>query len=162
MFRSVRIEDAPRIAEIFNYYIENTAVTFDETPVSATDMQHRIEKVLSRGYPFVVYEENGRVVGYACYSEWRPHSAYRITAETTVYIDAEHTGRGLGSGFYEILINKAKEQNIHSLVGVLSIPNEASQRLQQKFGFRLAGSFPETGQKFGKLIDVEMWILKIS
>jgi phosphinothricin acetyltransferase len=159
MFRTATPDDAPRIAEIFNYYVENTAVTFDESPVSAEFMRHKIETILSKGYPFVVYEEDGQVVGYAYYSEWRPHAAYRITAETTVYLDVNHTGKGLGGEFYKILINEAREQAIHSLVGVLSLPNDASRRLQQQFGFHLAGSFRETGKKFGQLIDVEMWQL---
>jgi phosphinothricin acetyltransferase len=157
MIRNVKLSDADRIAEIYNYYIENTAVTFDENLVEAKKIRQKIEDILSKGYPFIVYEENEQLIGYAYINTWRPHSAYNITLETTVYLDIRHSGKGLGTKLYEALIEKSREINIHSLIAVISLPNNCSRRLHKKFGFQLIGNFKEAGKKFRKLIDVEFW-----
>jgi phosphinothricin acetyltransferase len=155
MLRDVKISDAVRITEIYNYYIENTVVTFDEETITVNDTEQKIAGILKKHYPFIVYEEAGQIIGYAYLNTWRPHSAYNITLETSVYLDARFTGKGVGSILYQELIARARKMNIHSLIGVLSIPNEASRRLHEKFGFRIAGTFKEAGCKFNRLIDVE-------
>ncbi|WP_242052987.1 GNAT family N-acetyltransferase, partial [Dysgonomonas sp. GY617] len=85
--------------------------------------------------------------------------AYDITLETSVYIDEKAQAKGLGTILYAELINKAREINIHSLIGVISLPNPISQKLHEKFNFELVGNFKESGLKFNKLIDVEFWQL---
>jgi phosphinothricin acetyltransferase len=157
MLRDVKISDAGRITEIYNYYIENTVVTFDEEKITVKETEQKIAGILKKDYPYIVYEEAGRVVGYAYLNTWRPQSAYRFTLETSVYLDAGFTGKGLGSILYQELIDRAQKMNIHSLIGVLAIPNEASRKLHEKFGFQVAGTFKETGYKFDRLIDVEYW-----
>jgi phosphinothricin acetyltransferase len=159
MLREVKKSDAGRIAEIYNYYIEHTIVTFVEEKISVEDMAKRIEEVLQKGYPYIVCEESGEVVGYAYANTWRPHAAYGITLETSVYLDIRFVGKGLGYMLYAELIERTKKIGIHSLIGVLSLPNDASRRLHAKMGFQLAGLFRETGKKFNRLIDVEFWQL---
>ena len=157
MIRKVKLSDAERISEIYNYYIENTAVTFDENPVAEEKIRQKIEEVCTKGYPYIVYEENGLLAGYAYISTWRPHSAYGITLETSIYLDMQYAGKGLGTKLYEVLIEESRKINIHSLIAVISLPNDLSRKLHEKFGFRLVGNFRETGVKFGRLIDVEFW-----
>jgi phosphinothricin acetyltransferase len=157
MIRNVKLNDAERIAEIYNYYIENTAVTFDENPVAEEKIRQKIEEIRAKGYPYIVYEENGLLTGYAYINTWRPHSAYNITLETSIYLDMQHAGKGLGTKLYEVLIEESRKMNIHSLIAVISLPNDLSRRLHEKFEFRLVGNFKETGVKFGRLIDVEFW-----
>jgi phosphinothricin acetyltransferase len=157
MIRNVKLSDAERIAEIYNYYIENTAVTFDENPVAEEKIRQKIEDIRAKSYPFIVYEENGQLIGYAYINTWRPHSAYNITLETTIYLDMQHAGKGLGTRLYEALIEKSRGMNIHSLIAVISLPNDCSRKLHENFGFQLIGNFKETGIKFNKLIDVEFW-----
>lgn len=159
IIRNVTPKDTPRIAEIYNYYIENTVITFEENPVSEDDIKCRIEKVKSKGFPYIVYEKDGLVIGYAYLSNWRERSAYDITLETSVYLAHEAIGSGAGTALYTELINKAKEIGIHSLIGVISLPNDESRKLHEKFNFTLIGNFRESGRKFGKLIDVEFWQL---
>ncbi|MDR2085896.1 MAG: GNAT family N-acetyltransferase [Dysgonamonadaceae bacterium] len=159
MLRDVSISDAGRITEIYNYYIENTAVTFDEEKVTVKDTEQKIAAILKKRYPYIVCEESGQITGYAYLNTWRPQSAYNMALETSIYFDAGFTGKGLGSILYQELITRARNINIHTLIGVLSIPNEASRKLHEKFGFRLAGTFRETGYKFNRLIDVEYWQL---
>jgi phosphinothricin acetyltransferase len=166
MLRDVKISDAARIAEIYNYYIENTIVTFVEEKISVKEMEKRIEDVLQKGYPYIVYEDivsekggESEITGYAYANTWRSQSAYDITLETSVYLDIRSAGKGLGSILYAELIRRAKKIGIHSLIGVLSLPNDASQKLHAKMGFQLAGVFRKTGRKFNRLIDVEFWQL---
>lgn len=157
MIRNVKLSDAERITEIYNYYIENTAVTFDENPVAKEKIRQKIEDIRTKGYPYIVYEERGLLTGYAYINTWRPHSAYNITLETSIYLDMQYAGKGLGTKLYEVLIEESRKMNIHSLIAVISLPNGLSRKLHEKFGFRLVGNFKEAGIKFGRLIDVEFW-----
>ncbi|MDR1762594.1 MAG: GNAT family N-acetyltransferase [Dysgonamonadaceae bacterium] len=161
MIRKAKAEDAAQIADIYNYYVLNTVVTFDEEPVTEQFMRSKIGKILSLGYPFLVYERDGTIAGYAYLSDWRPHAAYRITLETSVYLAPQFAGKGLGSELYGKLIEEARRLEIRSLIGVLGLPNEASQGLHRKFGFALAGCFPKVGKKFGQLWDVEFYQLTL-
>lgn len=159
MIRDVTLADAKRIAEIYNYYIEETVITFEYDTVSEEQIQERIRKVTAKGFPYFVYEKDGEITGYAYLSNWRERVAYNITLETSVYLDHNAIGSGVGSILYQELIERARKINIHSLIGGISLPNEASQRLHEKFNFKLVGNFRESGVKFGKLIDVEFWQL---
>jgi phosphinothricin acetyltransferase len=156
MIRTVNTNDAERIAEIYNYYVEHTDVTFDEKPVTVEEIRQKIADVCAK-YPYFVYEKNSRLIGYAYINAWRPYPAYGVTAETSIYIDPKHAGKGFGTNLYETLIEKSREINIHSLIAVLSVPNDSSRKLHDKLGFRQAGCFRETGFKFNRLIDVEFW-----
>ena len=157
MIRNVSLSDAARIAGIYNYYIDNTIITFEEEKIDADEIEQRIFAVWKNKYPYLVYEENGITLGYAYLGKWRTRSAYDITLETSIYLDVDSTGRGIGELLYKALIEESWKINIHSLIGVISLPNDASRRLHEKLGFRLAGFFPESGKKFGKLVDVEFW-----
>ncbi|MDR0865871.1 MAG: GNAT family N-acetyltransferase [Candidatus Symbiothrix sp.] len=159
MFRNVEIADAARIAEIYNYYIENTIITFEEENTTPEEIAQRIVNIQKKNYPYIVYEENGQVVGYAYLNNWRSRSAYDITLETSIYLDIREVGKGLGSKLYAELIERSKGTAIHSLIGVISLPNEASRKLHEKLGFQLVGNFRESGLKFNRLIDVEFWQL---
>lgn len=161
MIRDVTLADAKRIAEIYNYYIEETVITFEYDTVSEEQIQERIRKVTAKGFPYFVYEKDGEITGYAYLSNWRERVAYNITLETSVYLDHNVIGSGVGSILYQELIERARKINIHSLIGGISLPNEASQRLHEKFNFKLVGNFRESGVKFGKLIDVEFWQLML-
>lgn len=159
MIRDVTLNDAKRITQIYNYYIEQTIITFEYDIVSEDEISKRIQKIQSKGYPFIVYEENDEVIGYAYLSNWRERIAYNITLETSIYLDRNTIGKGLGKTLYKELINKSRSINIHSLIGVISLPNEASQKLHESLEFKLVGNFKESGVKFDRLIDVEFWQL---
>ncbi|MDR1810401.1 MAG: GNAT family N-acetyltransferase [Prevotella sp.] len=161
MLRNATPEDAGRIAEIYNHYIENTVITFEDTAVTAAIMADRIAQIQEKGRPFIVYEENGETLGYAYASTWRARPAFNITLETSVYIDVKHLGQGIGSRLYAQLIERTRAIGIHSLIGVIALPNDVSRRLHQKTGFDLIGNFRKTGQKFGRLVDVEFWQLRL-
>lgn len=162
MIRSVLPSDAGRIAEIYNYYIEKTIITFEEEPVTEDDILQRIEVITQKGFPFFAYiDDSDILMGYAYLSNWRSRSAYDITLETSVYIDSNQNSKGLGTILYSALIEEAKKIGVHSLIGGISLPNEISRKLHEKFGFELVGNFRECGKKFNRYIDVEFWQLFI-
>ncbi len=159
MIRNVQLSDAERIAEIYNYYIENTVITFEEEKVTGEEIARRIKNITAKNFPYIVYEQNEKVIGYAYLDNWRSRSAYDITLENSVYLDHKFIGKGIGYILLEELIKESKKISIHSIIGVISLPNDVSRKLHAKFDFELVGNFRESGKKFGKLIDVEFWQL---
>lgn len=158
--RRVVIEDAEAIASIYNYYIENTVITFEEDPVSADIMASRIESISAR-YPYLVIEDANGLIGYAYATEWKARSAYRYSTEVTVYLDHLKTGKGAGSILFSALLDEIKKTSLHVIIGGIALPNIASVALHEKFGFRKVAHFEEIGYKFGKWIDVGYWEMKL-
>ena len=158
MIRVCRAGDATAIAEIYNHYVRETVVTFEEAPVSAAEMAQRIADVSAR-YPWLVWDDGGAVVGWACATPWKTRSAYRFSVETTVYLAASHRGRGIGGALYRALIDDLRARDVHSAVGGIALPNPASVALHEKLGFRKVAHFAEVGRKFDRWVDVAYWQL---
>ncbi len=157
MIRGVEVRDAADIAAIYNYYITETIITFETEEIDTAEMENRIKKILEAGYPFIVHEENNKITGYAYVGKFRERSAYSESLETSIYLDINEKGRGIGRKLYKRLIELSQEAGVHVLIGVVSYPNLASQRLHESVGFEKAGVIKEAGKKFGKYIDVEFW-----
>ena len=158
MIRNISIDDAALICDIYNYYVRETIVTFEETEVTEEDMKSRIENTISK-LPWIVYDLEGDILGFAYASEWKSRCAYKNSLETTVYLKDGESGKGIGSLLYAELIHRLREMNYHVLIGGISLPNEASIALHEKFGFEKIGQFKEVGYKFNKWIDVGHWQL---
>jgi phosphinothricin acetyltransferase len=137
----------------------NTVITFEEEAVPVEEMAQRIQEVLAAGRPWFVWEENGRVLGYAYASGWKSRCAYRYAVESSIYLDKDATGRGLGTRLYVALIDALRAKKIHSIIGGIALPNPASIALSEKLGFQKIGQFKEVGWKFNQWIDVGYWEL---
>jgi phosphinothricin acetyltransferase len=155
--RDATVADGAPIADIYNYYIDETIVTFEEDRVDRIEMARRIRDVQLAGLPWLVAEQAGRVLGYAYAATWRARVAYRYCTETTVYLDRGHFGQGLGSALYEALFAALQDSGMHVLLGCIALPNDASIALHEKFGMRKVAHFEEVGFKFGRWIDVGYW-----
>ena len=94
MIRSVENKDISQIVDIYNYYIENTTITFEEETLTQNDMEIRIEEY-SKYFPWLVYEEDDRILGYCYATKWRARSAYKHSAEVTVYVSKNSMAREL-------------------------------------------------------------------
>jgi phosphinothricin acetyltransferase len=162
MIRVVTVDDVAALAEIYNHYIENTVITFEEEPVDANDMARRIEKVQRGGHSWLVALENGSVIGYAYAAQWHERAAYRHTAEVTVYLAANAFARGWGTKLYEALFADLRRKSIHVAIGGIALPNPASIALHEKFGMEKVAHFREVGFKFGAWIDVGYWRIQLS
>lgn len=158
MLREVLPDDTGDICAIYNYYVENTCVTFDEEPLSLEQMQAKIEQVTA-GYPWIVYVDSGRLLGYAYAAQWKPRAAFRYTAEASIYVHQDATGRGLGAQLYRSLLDRLRIRGMHLVVAGISLPNEASIRLHRKLGFKEAGCWLQAGYKFDRWVDLSYWQL---
>ena len=161
MLRSATLTDAAAIAAIYNHYVAHTIITFEEEAVTAVDMAAQITATLDAGRPWLVSEEQGRVLGYSYASGWKSRCSCRFSLETTVYLDKDATGRGLGTKLYTALIGTLRQTKTHALIGGISLPNAASVALHEKLGFAKIGHFKQVGWKFGQWIDVGYWELML-
>lgn len=158
MIRNAVCDDAASIAAIYNYYVLHSVITFEETPIPVADMAERIAVVQTK-YPWLVYEENGIVIGYAYASQWKVRAAYRHTVETSIYLHPHHTGRKIGCKLYTHLIDSLNNTDIHAIIGGIALPNDASVYLHESMGFHKVAHFREVGFKFEKWVDVGYWQL---
>jgi len=159
MIRPATLADAAAIAAIYNHYVLNTSVTFEEDAVPAEEMAQRITDTLGAELPWLVWEENTRVLGYCYASKWKARCAYRYAVESTVYLDQAATGRGLGTQLYTALISGLRQKELHAIIGGVALPNAASVALHEKLGFQKVAQFREVGRKFQQWIDVAYWEL---
>lgn len=150
-------DDMHSITEIYNHYIENTVVTFEEEPVTVSQMQKRVEEVQEAGLPWLVAYRDEQVFGYAYVGNWKARSAYRHSVETSVYVDPNASGRGVGHSLFEALDERLHELPIRFAAGVIALPNEASVQLHEKFGYEKAGLVKDVGYKFGQWVDCGYW-----
>ena len=156
--RMAATADAAAICSIYNHYVTDTIVTFEEQPVAAPEMQSRMAAVLE-GLPWLVLEHESGMAGYACAAPGKTRIGYRFTVEASVYLAPVHIGRGFGSALYETLIENLRARNIHCAIGGVALPNPASIALHEKLGFTKVAHFRENGCKFGRWIDVAYWQL---
>lgn len=161
MIRPFNIKDTQALLDIYNYYVLNTAVTFDVEPLLLQAFKDKLIHIQT-DYPLIVYEEVGEILGYAYGSRFRPKPAYNFVVESTVYVKHDAHGKQIGTKLYDELLRLLKQTNLHTVLGVLTIPNEASIKLHEKFGFKQVAHLKEVGLKFGKWQDVGIWQLKFN
>lgn len=153
MIREVRPDDAAQIAGIYNRYILETTISFETQPLSAEDMRKRIEEISSY-FPYLVAENNGKLIGY-CYAHlWKERAAYCKTLETTIYLASEAKGKGLGTRLMDRLIDECRNRGYHVLIACITAENEESCRFHERLGFKKVSHFEQAGQKFGRWLDV--------
>ncbi len=152
--------DATQVCAIYNHYVERTAVTFEEAAVSADEMSRRIVEVTDR-FPWLVWEQDGAVLGYAYAASWKSRSAYRHSVETTIYLRPDATGKGIGTRLYRNLLERLRPLGVHCAVGGIALPNPASVALHERLGFVKIGQFHEIGRKFGRWLDVGYWEIRL-
>ena len=159
MIRDAAIADTAGICAIYNHYIKNSIISFEEIPLTIEEMQKRIETVLSNHLPWLVYIDNNAVIGYAYANKWHTRASYKYSVESSVYLKHDVTGKGIGSCLYAELIGRLKALKYHAVIGGIALPNAASVALHEKFGFEQVAHYRETGFKYGEWIDVGYWEL---
>jgi L-amino acid N-acyltransferase YncA len=155
--RPAKINDALSISEIYNYYVANSVISFEEEAVSESEMQHRISEVNSSSLPWLVADNNSEILGYAYATRWKARAAYRYSVEITIYLHNKFTGKGLGSKLYASLFEALQDVGVNVVIGGVALPNPASVALHEKFGLEKVAHFKKVGFKFGKWVDVAYW-----
>lgn len=156
MIRSATTADAKQLADLYNYYIRHTLITFEEIELRDEDFVERIQKIQAN-YPFLVFEEQGEILGFAYGNKWRERSAYRFALESSVYVRQGHFGKKIGVSLYHELFRLLKEQGCKQIIGVITLPNDTSVKMHEKMGFVKAAHFHQVGFKFNTWCDVGFW-----
>lgn len=160
MIRPFESKDIPELLEIYNYYVLHSTATLDIEALSLEAFTEKVNRI-DQDFPFIVLEENGELLGYAYGSKFRPKPAYNTTVESTVYVKHNTHRKKIGSLLYEALLKQLKEANFHIVLGVLTLPNEASVRLHEKFGFKQVAFLEQVGYKFDTWLNVGFWQLDL-
>ena len=149
--------DAAALAAIYNPYVLETTITFEEAAVTAAEMAARVAEAEESRLPFLVARSRGVPVGFACASRWKGRCAYRYTAETTVYVDRGNWQRGIGTALYTGVLDLLRDAGYHAAIGGIALPNAPSIALHERLAFTHVAHFREVGFKFNRWIDVGYW-----
>ncbi|RAI03883.1 GNAT family N-acetyltransferase [Acuticoccus sediminis] len=148
--------DAAAIAAIYAPVVAGTAISFEEEIPGEEEMGRRIGAILGP-WPYLVAERGGRVVGYAYGSTYRPRAAYRWSAEVTCYVAADARRGGVGGALYSRLVPLLEAQGYRMAFAGITLPNDGSVALHERFGFTHIGTDPSAGHKLGRWWDVGRW-----
>ncbi len=164
--RSATEKDAGRLLEIYAYYVEKTAISFEYDVPSPEEFRRRIAHILEK-YPYLVAEEDGVIVGYAYAGVFKGRAAYDHSCEVTVYVDRKAKGKGYGRALYEALEEALRKQGILNLYACIGDPIEEdeyltknSEAFHRHMGYAKVGEFHRCGYKFGRWYNM-IWMEKI-
>ena len=159
--RFAESDDLNRLVEIYNHYVTETHITFDTEPFAVAQRIQWFNQFAQEGrYRLLVAEDDDEILGYASSTVFKPRVAYNTSVETTIYLDPERAGQGIGLQLYgELLEQLVAEESAHRAYGGVALPNDASVALHQKLGFKHVGSYHEVGFKFDRYWDVD-WFEK--
>ena len=150
--RASQSKDCFAICEIYNFYIQNSVVTFDEQIMQLNAWEEKLEYLNKQKLPFIVAEtESGEILGFAYVAPWRQKSAYRRTVEDSIYLRAAATRKRIGTKLLEELLALSKQAGVKEVVAVISDSGaESSVRLHEQFGFKKQGHLAKVGFKFDR------------
>jgi phosphinothricin N-acetyltransferase len=164
--RTVRPEDAKNLLDIYAYYVEETAISFETEVPSVEEFKIRIEEIL-KSYPYIVACDNDELLGYAYLHPFVGRKAYELSAETTIYLNPVKKKMGIGKKLYSVLEDIAKAQNItnlYSCIGYVDVEDEYlnnnSVEFHEHMGYRMVGKFENCGHKFDRWYHM-VWMEKI-
>ena len=154
LIRDAIAADAAAIAAIYNDAVRHTTAILMEGEVDAANRAQWMEARQGLGYPVLVAEAAGAVIGYAAFGDWRPFDGFRGTVENSVYVAPEARGQGVAGALLAALIPRARACGKHVIVAAVTSENAASLRLHEKLGFVETARMPQVGQKFGRWLDL--------
>lgn len=147
-------EYASQILDIFNDAILNSTALYDYKPWTMDTMKVWFETKAQHNFPvFGIVDDEGVLMGFGSYGQFRMRPAYKYTIENSLYVHRDHRGKGLGKILLNEIISHATSQNFHSIIAVIDASNEISLDLHRKAGFTQVGVFREVGYKFGRWLD---------
>ncbi len=151
--RPYKTEDTQAILEIINHNILHSTSLYDYSVRTIEQQKAILEEKIKKGFPIIVAEKEGEILGFGMYSEFRFREAYQFTVEHSVYVAANHLGKGIGKSLLSELIVLAKAQKLHTMIGVIDSENQNSIAFHEQFGFKIVGVVKESGYKFDRWLD---------
>ena len=165
LIRNATEADAARLLEIYSYYVEKTAISFEYDVPSLAEFTDRIANTLLK-YPYLVAEEEGKAQGYAYAGPFKERAAYDRSCELSIYLAREAKGRGYGRKLYEALEAALRDRGILNMYACIGDPitedeylTRNSEQFHQHMGFVKAGTFHKCGYKFGRWYNM-IWMEK--
>lgn len=152
--RDATPEDVQRILDITNEAITHTTANWSLEPTTLDERREWFQEHQRGGYPVLVAEDDGSVIGFAAYGPFRPKAGYRFTVEHSVYVDTAQRGHGVGRELLAALIERAVASGVHVMIGGIDADNIASIRLHARFGFQQTGCLRQVGRKFDRWLDL--------
>lgn len=153
--RAARDADVEPLTRLYNHYVVHSPATFDIEPISIEERRAWMGHYHEHGpHRLLVAEQGGRVLGYATSSVFRARAAYATSVETSVYLDPEQTGRGVGTALYGALFDVLAGEDLHRAYAGVTLPNAASVALHRRMGFSDVGDYDEVGRKFDRYWSV--------
>lgn len=150
--------DVPAITAIYGWNVLNGLGTFEEVPPDEAEMTRRRAAFLDRGLPYLVAEQDGKVLGYAYAGPFRLRAAYRYTVEDSIYVAPDAAGKGVGKALLQALIEACEGLGLRQICAVIGDSgNAASIGVHAALGFEHKGVFPAMGYKFGRWVDL-VWM----
>jgi L-amino acid N-acyltransferase len=160
--RDAQHKDLLQILNIYNAAVVSSAATFDLEPITLEQRREWFRQHHPQTYPILVATQGDKVVGYACLSPFRDKPAYRKSVESSIYVDPDYQGRGIGKTLLEAILRRATEIGYHTVIAGITGGNDASIQLHRKFGFEPVGCFREVGYKFDQWHDVYFYQLMLN
>lgn len=155
IIRTATEHDLARINEIYNHAVVHTTATFDTVEKTLDERKAWFAKHHPK-YPVLVWEDEGKILGWASLTQWSERCAYDDTAENSVYVDPAHHGKGIGKALLAKLVEESRAKKFHTLIARIADGNPVSTRLHTTQGFETIGVMKQVGFKFGKRLDVLM------
>ena len=152
--REVELPDFRAVTAIYNDVLLHSTAIYKEHPATVAERVQVWRERLERGYPTLVVEVDGAIVGYASFSDYRMWPGYRYTVEGSIHLACHARGRGIGTALLTELTERARGIGKHMMVAAVDSANTASLRFLEKFGFERAGLLREVGYKFGRYLDL--------
>ena len=146
--------DVPGILAIYNDVIATSTAVYREEPATLDDRMQWLTSRRAAAYPVLVAADDSGIVGFASYGDFRTWPGYRFSVEHTVHIRAEQRGRGVGTTLMRALIERARQQGKHVMIGGVDADNGASLRFHERLGFTRAAHLHQVGFKFGRWLDL--------
>lgn len=159
--RLAKREDAKQIVDIYSPSVLNVATSFETVVPPIEEMERRIENCLQK-YPWISCLVDGKIAGYVYASKHREREAYQWSCESSVYIQRDFKGKGIGKALYQLLFEILKRQGFRNVYAGITLPNEASIILHEKSGFRHFANYENIGYKFGNWHTVGWWKLRVN
>ena len=161
IIRHIKESDAAAVAEIYSYYVENTAYSFEYDAPGECEIANRIRDTV-KFHPYLVCEENGEILGYAYAHRFRERRAYQWICELSVYVKNSAVRRGVAAMLYAKIIPILKKQGFLRAIAVVSTPNDASEAFHRAMGFTLTAVMPRMGYKFGGWHDLKYYEIELN
>lgn len=159
LIRAATTDDVDAITSLYNDLGVATTASYDLRPATTDERRAWLDDHLAHDWPVIVAEDAGAVIGYAAYSAFREKAGYDLTVEHSIYVASGRQSEHVGTALMGALIDIARGHKLHAMVGVADADNAASIRFHESLGFKVAGTLPQVGRKFGRWLDITFLLL---